>query len=157
MKKAIPLALATIVFVSAAYAQGPCTGCKDKEEMGPGMMHEMRGEMGFEMLDLSAEQRDGMKAIKTETQKKIVPMKAEIELKQIDLRNAMDVDNPNRNRIMQLTKEISDLQLKIKQAKIDQKLKVHAMLTPEQREQMKSMHHGEKMMQKKMIIKKEID
>ncbi len=157
MKKAIPMALAAVVFISAAYAQGPCMGYHGKEGMGPGMMHEMRGEMGLEMLDLSAEQHDEIKAIKTETQKKIIPVKADIELKQIDLRNAMDVDDPNRNKIMQLTKEISDLKLKIKQTKIDQKLRIHAMLTPEQREQMKSMHHGKQMMQKRMIIKKEID
>jgi len=156
MKKAIPIALAVIVFVTAAYAQGPCSGCKDKE-MHSGMMQGMRGEMGMEMLDLSAEQKDNMKTIRTETEKKIVPIRADIELKEIDLREAMAADNPNRNRIMQLTKEISDLKLKIQQLKIDEKLKVHAMLTPEQREQMKSMHHGEKMMQKKMIIKKEID
>lgn len=132
-------------------------GCQDKEEMGSRMMRDMRGEMGLEMLDLSAAQHDEIKALKTETHKRIIPMKAEIELKQIDVRNAMDADNPDRNKIMQLTKEISDLELKIKQAKIDQKLKVHATLTPEQREQMKSMHHGKPMMQKKMIIKKEID
>ena len=58
---------------------------------------------------------------------------------------------------MKITKEISNLELKMKQTKIDQKLKVHALLTAEQREQMKKMHHGKEMMQKRVIIKKEID
>ncbi len=157
MKKAIPIALALVVFMSAAYAQEPCMGCQDKEEMGPGMMHEMRGEMGLGMLDLSAEQQANMKALRTETEKQIIPIKADIDLKQIDLREAMAADNPNRDRIMRLTKDINDLKLKIQQLRIDQRLKIHSMLTPEQKEQMKSMHHGEQKMQKKMIIKKEID
>lgn len=158
MKKVIPIALAAVVFISAAYAQGQCMmQSQHKEEMCCPQMKEMHGGMQLEMLDLSAEQKEDMKALKTETQKKIIPIKADIELKQIDLHNEMSADNPNRDKIMKITKEISDLELKIKQTKIDQKLKVHALLTPEQREQMKKMHHGKEMMQKRVIIKKEID
>lgn len=158
MKKVIPIALAAVVFISAAFAQGHCMmQSQHKEEMCCPQMKEMHGGMKLEMLDLSAEQKEHIKAIKTETQKKIIPVKADIELKQIDLRNEMSADNPNRDRIMKITKEISDLELKIKQTKIDQKLKAHALLTAEQREQMKKMHHDKEMMQKRVIIKKEID
>ncbi len=101
-----------------------------------------------EMADLTAEQKEDMEAARIEAQKTIIPIKAEIELKQIDLRTEMKKDKPDRAKIMKIAKEISDLEWKIKQADIDKKLKVHAILTPEQREKMKGPH-------RKIIINRE--
>ena len=109
-------------------------------EMERGMDVEKEfGHMG-EMADLTAEQKEAMEAARIEAQKTIIPIKAEIELKQIDLRTEMKNDKPDRAKIMKIAKEISDLEWKIRQADIDQKLKVHSILTPEQREKMKGPH-----------------
>jgi len=97
------------------------------------------------MADLSAEQKEGMEAARLEAQKTIIPIKADIELKQIDLKTEMKKDKIDRAKIMKIAKEINDLEWKIKQADIDQKIKIHSLLTPEQREKMKM-----KMMMMKM-------
>ncbi len=158
MKRVIPMALAAIALISVAYAQGQYLMQGQHEEgMGSPRMKEMHSGMMLEKLDLSEKQKEDIEALQTETQKKIIPIQADIKLKEIDLDNEMNADAPNRDKIMKLTEEISDLELKIKQTRIDQKLKVHALLTPEQREQMKKMHHGKEMMQKRVIIKEEND
>lgn len=158
MKKVIPIAVAAVVLISAAYAQGQCAmQGEHKEGIRSPQTKEMHSGMMLEMMDLSEEQKEDIKALNTEMQKIIIPIKADIELKEIDLRDEMNADEPNRDKIMKLAKEISDLELKIKQTQIDQKLKVHALLTPEQREQMKKMHHGKEMMHKRVIIEKEND
>lgn len=123
----------------------PCQGDFHKK-------HGMAEKMKFEMLDLTAEQREAIENIHKETKRKIIPLKADIELKQLDLESAMKADEPSRSKIMGLIEDINDLELKIKQTHVDAKLKVHSILTPEQREQMKNpMHQG---MKKKVIIKK---
>ncbi|HEX7320675.1 MAG TPA: periplasmic heavy metal sensor [bacterium] len=101
-----------------------------------------------ETLDLTAEQKESMEAAQVEAQKAIIPIKAEIELKQIDFRTEMKKDNPDRAKVMKIAKEINDLEWKIKQTDIDKKLGIHSILTPEQREKMKNSH-------RKMIINRE--
>ncbi len=135
---------------SAGYAQ-ELRGCCPK-----GAEHELKmgHEMKLEMLELTDEQREDIHSARVKAEKTIIPLKADIELKQLDLENEMKADTPNRNNIMKLTKDISDLKLKIKQTKIDQKLTIHGILTPEQRERLKASPH--KIMKKK-IIKKHID
>lgn len=91
----------------------------------------------FQMLDLTEEQRAEIEDAEIEARKKIIPLKAEIEMKKIDLEKEMKADKPNRSRIMKLTEEISSLKLRIQQTRIDVRLKVHALLTPEQMEQLR--------------------
>ena len=100
------------------------------------------------MLDLTDEQREEIHSVKTEARKKIIPLRAEIELKELELRNEMATDSPNRNTIMKLAKDINDVELQIKQTKLDEKLKLHSILTPEQRKQVKKMPR--KMMKEKI-------
>lgn len=133
MKKILPIVTTLFLLISAVFAKECCGHGERDFSPKHGMGHKMK----LEMLDLSNEQREGLEASLVQTKKKIIPLKAEIELKRVDLESAMKADKPDRSTIMKLTKEISDLELKIKQARIDQMLKVHSILTPEQREQLK--------------------
>lgn len=145
MKKAVPLIISLLMILSAVYAQHAETPgkqeCQHKQEIG-----EMRR---LEMLDLTDEQQEMIHSVKIETRKQIIPLRAEIELKELELRNEMVTDSPNRNTIMKLAEDISDIELQIKQTKLDERLKLHSILTPEQRRQIKKMPR--KMIQKKII------
>jgi len=99
--------------------------------------HKMAQQMRLEMLDLSDEQREAIEDTKFDAQKKIIPLRADIELRRLDLHKEMQSDDPNRNKIMKIVKEISDLELKIKQTEINKRLDIHSILTPEQREELK--------------------
>ena len=148
MSKFFLATLAILVLASFGYSQHSCPGMQMMQMDNPqGMMHEKM------MSNLSAEQKTQMNTIMDETQKKIIPLKAEIEVKNIDLKNEMMQDKPNRDKIMKIVKDINDLELKIKQADIDGKLRTHALLTPEQREQMMSIMQMHKCMMMEMKTK----
>ncbi len=129
------LAITTMLMLASfGYSQHSCPGMDMMRMDNPkSMQHET-----MMMSGLSSEQKMQMDAIMDETQKKIIPLKAEIEIKNIDLKNEMMQDKPNRDKIMKIIADINALELKIKQTDIDGKLKAHALLTPEQREQMMS-------------------
>jgi Spy/CpxP family protein refolding chaperone len=139
--RTLPLvALAIVVAMTAGFAQEmDMPGCAEKHKHSP-MKHCM------EMLDLTSEQTEKIDGIKMDTEKKVIPVKSDIELKRLDLEKEMKVEAPDRDRIMKLVEDIHALELKIKQAKVDQHLKIGGVLTPEQRaEWSKFMHKGMKM------------
>jgi len=140
------VALSLIVISAPGYAQ---------EAIVPGCMgqHQFGGGHGFESLGLTAEQKTQIDEIEIATQKAIIPVKAEMELKRIDLEKEMKLDKPNRDRVMKMVKDIHALELQVKQAMIDQQLNIHGILTPEQRAKMReSMHQrmGMNMMGRQM-------
>ncbi|MCK4941813.1 Spy/CpxP family protein refolding chaperone [candidate division WOR-3 bacterium] len=138
--RTLPLvALALIFTITAGFAQEMAAPCTAEKHMHSGMKH------GLEMLDLTAEQTEEIDAIKMETEKGVIPVKSDIELKRLDLEKEMKLETPDRDGVMTLVKDIHALELKIKQARVDQHLKIHGVLTPEQRAEMsKQMHKGMK-------------
>ncbi|MGB3340714.1 MAG: periplasmic heavy metal sensor [bacterium] len=148
MKKNLSILLGLLVLVSYGFAQEFHTQKKFQQEM----MQDKEPMMRMQMLDLSDEQRGEIENSKYELEKKTIQLRADIQLKHLDLQREMKADNLNRSKLMNLTQDISNLELKIKQLKIDQKLKIHSILTPEQRLQLKD--QPRKVMIKKEIIKK---
>jgi Spy/CpxP family protein refolding chaperone len=91
----------------------------------------------LQLLDLTAEQRESMETMRAELQKKIIPIRAQIELKQIDMRTAMKADKPNEVAILKIAREINDLEFQIKELELKQKLAFRALLTTEQLKKLK--------------------
>ena len=147
MKRNLLVLIGLMIITSYGFAQKfdhpGQSGREDRHQ--PGHM------MKLEMLDLSPEQREEIENSRYEVEKKVIPLRAEIQLKHLDTQKEMKADIPNRSKLMTITKEMSDLQLKIKQLMLDQKLKIHSILTPEQREQLKKPMG--KRIEKKIIIK----
>ncbi|MEO0129608.1 MAG: periplasmic heavy metal sensor, partial [candidate division WOR-3 bacterium] len=85
----------------------------------------------------SPEQKAKIEEVRIETRKDIIPIKSQIELKQIDLHKEMKADNPNKDKILKLSQEIHNLEWQIKKLHIEEKLKIHSLLTPEQRAKLK--------------------
>uniref|UniRef100_A0A7C6AGT3 Periplasmic heavy metal sensor n=1 Tax=candidate division WOR-3 bacterium TaxID=2052148 RepID=A0A7C6AGT3_UNCW3 len=125
------------------YAQEMCP----MHRQGPREMEQFPPEL---LDDLSPEQKAKIDETRIEMRKNIIPIKAQIELKQIDLHKEMEADNPNKDRILKLSQEIHDLEWQIKKLNIEERLKIHSILTPEQREKLK-------MPRKKFIKKVEIE
>ncbi len=150
MKKAVPAIISFLIISSAVYAQHLDKPCRPECQRS----HETDEMKKLETLNLTDEQREEIHSVTTEAHKKMIPLRAEIELKEIDLRNEMATGSPSRNRIMKLAKDINDIELKIKQTRLDERLKVHSILTPEQRKQIIKMPR--KMIQKK-IMKRHVD
>ncbi len=128
--KYLALALAIILLSGVlGYAQEMCPMHRPKA--GP-------PEMGPEFLDnLTPEQKTKIEDIKIETRKSIIPIKSQIELKQIDLHKEMKNNSSDKDKILKLAQDIHQLEWQIKKAQVEERLKIHSILTPEQREELK--------------------
>ena len=138
MKRTLMVLSAALILITAAFSQGP----QPPDRLGRPAFNRMpeRGEirMKLENLDLSQEQRDKIESAALDVRKKIIPIRAEIELRQVDLQAAMRSDKPDEQKILALSREINDLEYKIKEQRIKERLLVHSILTPEQREKLRA-------------------
>lgn len=128
MKKAalliLPLLLAGIGFGQMA-----------REGMDPGCgRHRMMAKMAD--LDLSADQKAQLDVIRDNTARAIIPLRSQLELKELDMRAEMGKAQLDKGRILKIAKEIHDLQWKMEELKLEERIKVHGVLTPEQRERL---------------------
>lgn len=129
---AVCLAITFAIGYGAKHEAGEMMCCKHEGgEMGHALM----------MLDLSEAQTEQIEQIEMKAEKNMIAVRADIDIKTLDLEKEMMEENPNRAKIMQIVKDIHGLELKIKQAWVDQHLQIHALLTPEQRAQMKGAMH----------------
>lgn len=141
MKRTLMILTAAAIMVTALFGQDPRPPQPLDRPGRPGFnrMSE-RGDtrMKLERLDLTQEQRDKIEASALDVRKKIIPIRAEIELRQLDLRTAMDSDKPDEQKILTLSREIHDLEFKIKELRIKERLLVHSILTPQQRDKLRN-------------------
>ena len=144
------LAVLLSLFILTSYAFAQDGRCKEKCQQE--IMHEKKSMMKLHTIDLSDEQRNELENSKYELEKNTIKLKADIQLKNLDFQREMQSENLNRNKLMKLTEDISKLELKIKLLKLEHKLKIHNMLTPEQRMQLKQQEP--EIMIKKKILKK---
>jgi Spy/CpxP family protein refolding chaperone len=134
MKHRLPsIVFSTLIFCALAFSQNP-----DRPQPPGGPPANPGGGLRekIKLLDLTAEQRENMENMRIELQRKIIPIRAQIELKQLDMRSAMKADKPGEAAILKIAREIHDLEFQIKELEIRQKLAFHSLLTPEQRKKL---------------------
>ncbi|MBX7151857.1 periplasmic heavy metal sensor [bacterium] len=90
-------------------------------------------------VNLTKEQRDKIKKIHSELQKLNIPIKSQIELKRIDLKELVDSDSPNKDQIAAKVKEIESLKTQIKINRINARIDTRNILTKEQRDKLDQM------------------
>jgi len=135
MKRLLPATIFSMLIVcTLAFSQSPHPR-QGRPDQPPRPRAELREKL--QLLDLTAEQRESMETMRVELQKKIIPIRAQIELKQLDMHTAMKADKPSEAAILKIACEIHDLEFQIKELEIKQKLSFHALLTAEQREKMR--------------------
>ena len=123
------------------FASGP-----DHHRMGP--RWGMRGPGGFGMgghgmgpgfgrlqeeLGLTEEQRAKLRQQFLESRKAAVRTQADLTIKQMELHELMEGDNPDRAQIDRKLREIADLRYAMQKSHVDGRLAFQQVLTPEQR------------------------
>jgi len=114
-----------------------------EKEIGPGDLAMMPPHMGGiealitneelqEDIGLKKEQREQIRKIHFETQKKLVNLTKNRELKEIELRELLSEENPDMTKIENIVREISSLEAEIKLTRIRQLLELKKILTEEQ-------------------------
>ena len=127
---------------------------------GAGMNCPDPGEMPEE-LNLTKEQTDKIKKIRSSAKKQNIPLKSDIELKEMELRDLMDADSPDKTAVAAKVKEIDAQRTQIKINRMNARIDCHNVLTKEQKEKMEQWRGQHRMMffdsgKKKMKFKREM-
>jgi Spy/CpxP family protein refolding chaperone len=96
-------------------------------------------------LGLADPQVERLRQIAVETEKANVKTRAEIEVRSIELREALRADKPDRDEILKQVQEISDLRREMMKHNVEAILAAKAVLSPEQQRRVFSLlenRHG---------------
>jgi len=171
MKKAILLLVPLMIVAASAMAQCPGGGQGNMGNMmiekriemgGPGMMGEGRG-MGrgqwWENPDLAKEigltddQVKKIDALATAHRKEMIRMEADLKIAKMELNDLFD-DMGNDGAIRKKAAEVSKMQEKIYTSRIEHRLAMQKVLTPDQQNKLKN-NRPQRM--KKIIINQDCD
>jgi Spy/CpxP family protein refolding chaperone len=154
MKKT-KLAMAVALMLVAGLALAQTAPAADKSAAPaprmPCAMQGMPGMMGGPgMPEMTAEQLEKMDALRTAQLKEMLPLRTDLQVKEIELEALWRADEPDAKKIVAKVKEIGDIREKMEVARINHRFEMRKVLTPEQRKAMKKMGMGPGMMRGKM-------
>ncbi len=86
----------------------------------------------LEALDLTEEQQEQIESLNLDLQKELISMRADLELKNVELRALLNEDVLNENAIISKIEEIGELETKIEITNVKNQLAIRDLLTPEQ-------------------------
>jgi len=96
-------------------------------------------------LGLDSSQVERLRQIALDTEKANVKIRADIEVRSIDLKEALRGDKPDRDAILKKVQEISDLRGQVMKSYVEAILSAKAVLSPEQQKKIMLFveNHGE--------------
>lgn len=101
--------------------------------------HDGRHDRFLDRLDLSAEQRAAIKAHRDQKQKQVAPLRDALKERRRELDALWRQDKPDRAAILVKSREVDALRDQLREHKIDGRLHLASILTPEQRVKMQEM------------------
>ncbi|MDY0083949.1 MAG: hypothetical protein RBR74_12265 [Ignavibacteriaceae bacterium] len=125
MKKIlIPLitVLVIIGFNQDAFAQ---------KEQNKGRQYQR--ENHFDKLNLTAEQKSQIESLRFKNQEEMIKLRAELNLKELEMKKLKTSDNFSRKDVLKLTSEINEIKSKIDLAKTNHKMDVYELLDANQK------------------------
>ncbi|NOZ56360.1 MAG: Spy/CpxP family protein refolding chaperone [Calditrichaeota bacterium] len=114
-------------------------------------------EMGrvWAQLNLTDEQRKQIQELRLKLAKETLPLRNELGVKRLELKELMMADKPNLKAIEGKIDEIKKLEASLQKKRVENRLAVRSILTPEQQEKLaklrrmgRMMHHGKKGMRR---------
>lgn len=146
MSKLLGLALVGLLAAAAFAMPGKCGD--SQRGMCAGFESGMLMEKGKEKLGLNGDQIGKIKGLWKEHQAKMIKIRAEVDMAELDLRNAMDTDELNKGKIDPLIDKLSSIKAKMQKERMGHMVDVSNILTKEQRvkarELMRDCMHGKK-------------
>ncbi len=142
---AVIIALAFVATPSIAgkgRGRGMGYGSGDGAPGFKGDRFERRGERGLRWLkhlDLTAEQKTRIDALKADSGKTTEPLLEEVRTLRQQMRAAWQADSPNEGTLLSLHRRIHEIQGKLAEERIQLRLDILAVLTPAQRAEIKSL------------------
>lgn len=134
--------------------RGERSGMHGMRKGGPGMRggKGRHGRMGAGMrghrqdvmarLNLSDRQKEQIRDIRQENQRRMIPLNARLQEARLDLRQLLEAESPNRTRIDAAIDRMADLRAEAHKARLATHLEVRSLLTEEQRKQLREQRGG---------------
>ena len=113
------------------YGPGPGAGYGP----GSGMGYGPKGSWG-PALNLTAEQNQKIQAMRESFFKESLPLRNEMQIKQLELRTLWAQTNPDQEKILAKQKEINALRAQMQEKATKNRLEMRKVLTPEQQAQL---------------------
>ena len=120
-------ALVLALAATAVYAKGH-----------RGKHHHIAGPR-FEALDLTQEQKHQLKSLRTENRKKMIKLKADMQLAHVELRELMSEKAPNQGKVDRTVEKMNAAHAEMTKIRVMAKLSLNKILTDEQRQKLKEM------------------
>ena len=86
----------------------------------------------WELLNLTPEQRRRITALKYQFQQKAIKLKAQVQLKQVEIEQNLISPNSNPDHVKNLMREKKSLETDLQMAALDNFFAIRALLTPDQ-------------------------
>ncbi|HOX43531.1 MAG TPA: Spy/CpxP family protein refolding chaperone [Myxococcota bacterium] len=139
--KAMGLGLALLLVTGAAWAGGPGDGgCRCGMGMGHGPgMGQGRGPgagLGLRMqerLGLDEAQQKQVEALRADHQKAVEPARAKLDALRAEMQALWQAERPDRGAILAKQDEMEKQRALLREARVDLRLSIQKLLTPEQR------------------------
>ncbi len=90
-------------------------------------------------LELSAEQRTRLESLNLERAKQMAQLRADLKVARLDLRAAMGQDEPSPAEVKARVGTVNNARSLILENRVNHRLKVNSVLTPEQRNMLREM------------------
>jgi Spy/CpxP family protein refolding chaperone len=139
MKK-LTLTLITVaiglLLTMPAFAFGPGSGYGPGRGYGEGRGFGYHNEAGLWRINLTDEQKTKIEALKIAQQKEMRPIREKMFDKSVELRRLWLQVNPDKDKILNLQKEVRALRDQLEDKATAQNLEIRKLLTPEQQEKL---------------------
>jgi Spy/CpxP family protein refolding chaperone len=134
MKRALTALIALVLVAGIGLAQPEPAAAEPQ-----GMRKEVRIEKRIEMPELTAEQQGKMDAARIAAIRETAPLRADLEVKELELGAMWRADKLDANKILGKVREINDLRGRLAVAEANHRIAMAGILTPEQRKAMAPM------------------
>jgi len=128
------LKITTLLLIAGLlFSLSPLFGQEKPENPAPAPM------MAPPIPQLTEEQRVKIQELRLKHMKEILPLETDLQIKRLELENLWTADKLDAKAIIAKVKEINELQNKLELTRVNHRLEIAQILTPEQRRQMQDM------------------
>lgn len=112
---------------------GPRAPMEQREQNHPGMLVDrlLSDPEAGRRLDLSEKQIESLKSLRLETARKVIPLRAEVELAEIELHAAMTSEAPDEDAVMAAIDRIHAVRAELQKAEVSTQLTARRIIGPE--------------------------
>jgi Spy/CpxP family protein refolding chaperone len=132
-------AMLSLPMLASAQGFEGWRGERGRDRMGgPRLMAMLENDRVKSALGLTDEQTSKLRQIMVEGRKSAIKTRADLQVRNIELRELLRADQPNRDAVLHKVQEISDLRGQMMRERVDSLLAAKAVLTPEQQQKIRT-------------------